>query len=72
MKQVMFRKMRVVKELEKEKIRKGEKFLYGDSMVAQIQMKQPGQQISYFECIKADEEGKNIEYMLVTNQLEEE
>lgn len=71
MKQLTFRKIKIVKDIDKESIKEGEYFLYGDAMSAQIQTKEPGQQISYFKCIKADEKGKNIEYMLITDTLDE-
>lgn len=71
MKQLDFKKLRVIEDFKKERIKEGDVFLQGQSMAAQQQSKMPGQQISYYKCIKADKEGKNIEYMLVTDKLVE-
>jgi len=52
----------------REKLRRGDFFLYGRKMISQVESKQPGDQICYYQVIKID--GKNVEYMTKFDILE--
>ncbi len=64
-----------LKEIEdplKMRLKKGEQFLYGVSMLAQKDTKKVGQQITYFEILNSKNEGKDIEYIQMFDVLEED
>ena len=64
-----------LKEVEdpiKMVLQKGDKFLYGSHMIAQKDTKKIGEQITYFEVINSEKEGKNIEYVQIFEMLEED
>ncbi len=63
-------RLREIETLDKIKLRVGDYFLYGSAMRAQKDTKEQGQQITYFEVIKA--EGLNIEYIQKFDILEED
>jgi hypothetical protein len=63
-------KLREVENLINAKLLEGDLFLYGKSMIGQKDIKEMGQQITYFKVIKS--KGKNIEYIQVFDILEED
>jgi pyruvate-formate lyase-activating enzyme len=63
-------RLREYEDLVNVDLKVGDKFLYGTAMINQKDSKEIGQQIVYFEVIKA--EGKNIEYTQIFDTLEED
>ena len=59
---------RMKDEDDLKKLEIGDKFLYGDRMVAQIETKIAGQEISMFEILNKKE--NSVEYVLVFDKLE--
>ena len=69
MKIVDWKRIRKIEEMiESKGLRVGDKFLTGKSMINQLENKKVGDVISYFKIINI---GKNVEYMLITDKLEE-
>jgi len=71
MKVVDWKRLIKVDELSPDKVDlyKGDRFLTGKSMIGQLEVKKIGDDISYYKVIRT--EGKNIEYMLINDILEE-
>lgn len=61
-----------VEDLINVDLKEGDIFLYGIAVIAQRDIKEVGQQITYFKVIKSKTEGKMIEYTQVFDVLEED
>ena len=61
-----------VEDLINVDLKEGDIFLYGIAVIAQRDVKEVGQQITYFKVIKSKTEGKMIEYTQVFDVLEED
>jgi hypothetical protein len=60
----------VINESMMKRMRKYDRFLYGNAMINQKESKQIGQEITYFEIIKND--GLNTEYKPIYDILEKD
>lgn len=72
MRQAVFQRLKdIEKEEDMDDLEVGEYFLYGRNVIAQKQVKQPGQAISYYEVIEKTESGSVI-YTPVFDTLEKD
>lgn len=69
MKQEEFKKLKEIEEeKEMDKLKVGDYFLYGKSMIEQKQNKQKGEPISYYRILK--KEDVTVEFGIIFGELE--
>jgi hypothetical protein len=58
--------------MDENTFRKDDIFLYGNHVIAQKDAKKVGDQITYYKVLKAENNGKDIEYIQIFDVLEED
>jgi hypothetical protein len=65
-------RLKEIEDLTDIDLKIDDEFLHGTAMIAQKDVKEIGQQITFFKVIKAQTKGKMIEYGQVFDVLEED